>query len=151
VASVHNAWHFPPNRRICLNVPLGQSSWFCALIRVAAIFRFLLQGFHNWTLNPFHMMGLRVCWCAFIHGATVENTLFEDGDASNTFRAFNPASGRNLLDGHCQPLLVTDFWDRLFQQALAALLHAVCARHRLVDECGWCCRFSPEPARLRLR
>jgi len=42
------------------------------------------------------------------------------------------------------------FWDRLFQQALAALLHAVCARHRLVDECGWCCRFSPEPARLRL-
>jgi len=26
--------------------------------------------------------------CA-IHGATVENTLFEDGDASNTFRAFN--------------------------------------------------------------
>ena len=42
---------------------------------VAAIFRFLLflQGFHNWTLNPFHMMGvagilggaLLVCnsWC----------------------------------------------------------------------------------------
>jgi len=27
--------------------------------------------------------------CA-IHGATVENTLFEDGDGSNTFRAFNP-------------------------------------------------------------
>lgn len=27
--------------------------------------------------------------CA-IHGATVENTLFEDGDSSNTFRAFNP-------------------------------------------------------------
>jgi len=33
-----------------------------------------------------------VCWvfCCAIHGATVENTLFEDGDASNTFRAFNP-------------------------------------------------------------
>ncbi|WOK93757.1 photosystem I assembly protein [Canna indica] len=27
--------------------------------------------------------------CA-IHGATVENTLFEDGDGANTFRAFNP-------------------------------------------------------------
>ena len=27
--------------------------------------------------------------CA-IHGATVENTLFEDGDGSNTFRAFEP-------------------------------------------------------------
>lgn len=27
--------------------------------------------------------------CA-IHGATVENTLFEDGDGANRFRAFNP-------------------------------------------------------------
>ena len=27
--------------------------------------------------------------CA-IHGATVEKTLFEDGDGANTFRAFNP-------------------------------------------------------------
>ena len=51
---------------------------------VAAIFRFLLflQGFHNWTLNPFHMMGVAgilggALLCA-IHGATVENTLFED-------------------------------------------------------------------------
>ena len=25
-----------------------------------------------------------------IHAATVENTLFEDGDAANTFRAFTP-------------------------------------------------------------
>ena len=41
--------------------PLGQSSWFFApSYGVAAIFRFLLflQGFHNWTLNPFHMMGV---------------------------------------------------------------------------------------------
>jgi hypothetical protein len=39
--------------------------------------------------------------CA-IHGATVENTLFEDGDSSNTFRAFNPTQSeetyvRNVL------------------------------------------------------
>ena len=47
---------------------------------VAAIFRFILffQGFHNWTLNPFHMMGVAgvlgaALLCA-IHGATVENT-----------------------------------------------------------------------------
>ena len=47
---------------------------------MAAIFRFLLflQGFHNWTLNPFHMMGVAgilggALLCA-IHGATVENT-----------------------------------------------------------------------------
>jgi photosystem II P680 reaction center D2 protein len=65
---------------------------------VAAIFRFILffQGFHNWTLNPFHMMGVAgvlgaALLCA-IHGATVENTLFEDGDGANTFRAFNPTA-----------------------------------------------------------
>jgi len=34
--------------------------------------------------------GVLVERCCVIHGATVENTLFEDGDASNTFRAFNP-------------------------------------------------------------
>ena len=63
---------------------------------VAAIFRFLLflQGFHNWTLNPFHMMGVAgilggALLCA-IHGATVENTLFEDGEQANTFKAFEP-------------------------------------------------------------
>ena len=41
--------------------PLGQSGWFFApSFGVAAIFRFILffQGFHNWTLNPFHMMGV---------------------------------------------------------------------------------------------
>jgi hypothetical protein len=25
-----------------------------------------------------------------IHGGTIENTLFEDGDRANTFHAFNP-------------------------------------------------------------
>jgi photosystem II P680 reaction center D2 protein len=39
---------------------------------------------------PFHMMGVAgvlgaALLCA-IHGATVENTLFEDGDGANTFR-----------------------------------------------------------------
>ena len=45
---------------VFLVYPLGQASWFFApSFGVAAIFRFLLflQGFHNWTLNPFHMMG----------------------------------------------------------------------------------------------
>jgi len=44
---------------VFLIYPLGQASWFFApSFGVAAIFRFLLflQGFHNWTLNPFHMM-----------------------------------------------------------------------------------------------
>merc|ERR1712194_732045 len=77
---------------VFLLYPLGQASWFFApSFGVAAIFRFLLflQGFHNWTLNPFHMMGVvgilgGALLCA-IHGATVENTLFEDGDAANRF------------------------------------------------------------------
>jgi photosystem II P680 reaction center D2 protein len=46
---------------VFLLYPLGQASWFFApSFGVAAIFRFLLflQGFHNWTLNPFHMMGV---------------------------------------------------------------------------------------------
>lgn len=33
--------------------------------------------------------------CA-IHGATVENTLFEDGDGANTFRAFNPTQAEEV-------------------------------------------------------
>ncbi|KAF3947510.1 hypothetical protein CMV_026366 [Castanea mollissima] len=82
---------------VFLIYPLGQSGWFFApSFGIASIFRFILffQGFHNWTLNPFHMMGVAgvlgaALLCA-IHGATVENTLFEDGDGANTFRAFNP-------------------------------------------------------------
>ena len=66
--------------------PAGQSSWFFGpSYGVAAIFRFLifLQGFHNWTLNPFHMMGvagiLGGALLSAIHGATVVNTLYLDG------------------------------------------------------------------------
>ncbi|KAM3682382.1 hypothetical protein ACB098_12G069700, partial [Castanea mollissima] len=82
---------------VFLIYPLGQSGWFFApSFGVATIFRFILffQGFHNWTLNPFHMMGvvgvLGVALLCAIHGAIVENTLFEDDDGANTFRDFNP-------------------------------------------------------------
>ena len=46
---------------VFLVYPLGQTGWFFApSLGVAGIFRFILffQGFHNWTLNPFHMMGV---------------------------------------------------------------------------------------------
>ena len=46
---------------VLLIYPLGQSGWlFAPSFGVAVIFRFILffQGFHNWTLNPFHMMGV---------------------------------------------------------------------------------------------
>lgn len=45
-------------------------------------------GFHNWTLNPFHMIGvasvLGAALLCGIHSATVKNTLFEDGDSALT-------------------------------------------------------------------
>jgi len=65
----------------------------------------------------------------WIHGATVENTLFEDGDASNTFRAFNPTQAEETYS----MVTANRFWSDfgIFQQALAALLHAVCASHGL--------------------
>ena len=60
---------------IFLIYPLGQHSWFFApSFGVAAIFRYILfiQGFHNITLNPFHMMGVAgiqsVLYCCTVNG-----------------------------------------------------------------------------------
>nr|YP_009589668.1 photosystem II protein D2 [Selaginella remotifolia]QBL76251.1 photosystem II protein D2 [Selaginella remotifolia] len=97
--------------------PLGQSGWFFAPgFGVAAISRFIpfFQGFHNWTLNPFHMMGVAgvpgaALPCA-IHGATVENTLFEDGDGANTFRAFNPTQSEETYS----MVTANRFWSQIF-------------------------------------
>ena len=102
---------------VFLMYPLGQSSWFFApSFGVAGIFRFILflQGFHNWTLNPFHMMGVAgilggALLCA-IHGATVENTLFEDGEASNTFRAFEPTQSEETYS----MVTANRFWSQIF-------------------------------------
>merc|ERR1711970_1252483 len=55
---------------VFLIYPLGQSGWFFApSFGVAAIFRFILffQGFHNWTLNPFHMMGVAFANKRWLH------------------------------------------------------------------------------------
>ncbi|KAH0853901.1 hypothetical protein HID58_092796 [Brassica napus] len=100
----------------------GQSGWFFApSFGVAAIFRFILffQGFHNWTLNPFHMMGVAgvlgaALLCA-IHGATVENTLFEDGDGANTFRAFNPTQAEETYS----MVTANRFWSQIFGVAFS--------------------------------
>jgi hypothetical protein len=43
--------------------------------------------------------------CA-IHGATVENTLFEDDDGANTFRTFNPTQAFLHLE---KKLLLTQY------------------------------------------
>ena len=107
---------------VFLVYPLGQTGWFFApSFGVAAIFRFILffQGFHNWTLNPFHMMGVAgvlgaALLCA-IHGATVENTLFEDGDGSNTFRAFNPTQAEETYS----MVTANRFWSQIFGVAFS--------------------------------
>ncbi|KAI3954741.1 hypothetical protein MKW92_023441 [Papaver armeniacum] len=77
---------------------------------VAAIFRFIMffQGFHNWTLNPFHVMGVvgvlgAALLCA-IHGATMENTLFEDGDGP-----------KRLI----QMVTANSFWSQIFEVAFS--------------------------------
>ncbi|GMP74570.1 hypothetical protein CsSME_00031965 [Camellia sinensis var. sinensis] len=45
-----------------------------------------------------------------IHGATVENTLFEDGDGANTFRAFNPTQAEETYS----MVIANRFWSQIF-------------------------------------
>merc|ERR1712100_520959 len=101
--------------------PYNAIAFLAPSFGVAGIFRFILffQGFHNWTLNPFHMMGVAgvlgaALLCA-IHGATVENTLFEDGDGSNTFRAFNPTQAEETYS----MVTANRFWSQIFGVAFA--------------------------------
>lgn len=107
---------------VFLVYPLGQSSWYFApSFGVAAIFRFLLflQGFHNWTLNPFHMMGvagiLGAALLSAIHGATVVNTIFQDGSAFTTFRAFSPSQPQETYS----MLTANRFWSQIFGLAFS--------------------------------
>ena len=102
---------------VFITYPLGQSSWFFApSFGVASIFRFLLflQKFHNWTLNPFHMMGvagiLGGALLSAIHGATVVNTIYQDKLSYSTFRAFSPTQPEETY------LIVTAnrFWAQVF-------------------------------------
>ena len=101
---------------------VGARAPFAVICRnVSAIFRFLLfiQGFHNFTLNPFHMMGVAgilgaALLCA-IHGATVQNTIFEDGDAANTFRAFTPTQAEETYS----MVTANRFWSQIFGVAFS--------------------------------
>jgi photosystem II P680 reaction center D2 protein len=107
---------------VFLVYPLGQSSWFFApSFGIAAIFRFLLflQGFHNWTLNPFHMMGvagiLGGALLSAIHGATVVNTLYQDGAAYTSFRAFSPTQAEETYS----MMTANRFWSQIFGVAFS--------------------------------
>ena len=107
---------------VFLIYPLGQSSWFFApSFGVASIFRFLLflQGFHNWTLNPFHMMGvagiLGGALLSAIHGATVVNTIYQDGGAYTTFRGFSPTQPEETYS----MVTANRFWSQIFGVAFS--------------------------------
>ena len=107
---------------VFLVYPAGQSSWFFGpSYGVAAIFRFILflQGFHNWTLNPFHMMGvagiLGGALLSAIHGATVVNALYLDGAAATTFRAFSPLQPEETYS----MVTANRFWSQVFGVAFS--------------------------------
>ncbi|MGH2414026.1 MAG: photosystem II D2 protein (photosystem q(a) protein), partial [Microcystaceae cyanobacterium] len=102
---------------VFLIYPVFQSSWFFApSLGVAGIFRFILffQGFHNFTNNPFHQMGVTgvlggALLCA-IHGATVQNTLFEDTKGFNTSRGFSPTQAEETYS----MVTANRFWSQIF-------------------------------------
>ena len=107
---------------VFLIYPLGQSSWFFGpSFGVASIFSFLLflQGFHNWTLNPFHMMGvtgiLGGALLSAIHGATVVNTIYRDGLSYTTFRAFSPTQPEETYS----MVTANRFWSQIFGVAFS--------------------------------
>lgn len=107
---------------VFLVYPLGQSSWYFApSFGVASIFRFLLfiQGFHNWTLNPFHMMGvagiLGGALLSAIHGATVVNTIYQDGRSFSTTRAFSPSQPEETYS----MVTANRYWSQIFGVAFS--------------------------------
>ena len=86
---------------VFLIYPLGQSGWFFApSFGVAAIFRFILffQGFHDGYA-----------------ASLVDNTLFEDGDGSNTFRTLNPMQAEETYS----MVTANRFWSQVFGVAFS--------------------------------
>ena len=72
------------------------------------------RAFHNWTLNPFHMMGvagiLGGALLSAIHGVTVENTLYQDGEQANTFKAFDSTQEEETYS----MVTANRFWSQIF-------------------------------------
>jgi len=117
---------------VFLMYPLGQSSWFFSPHSETALpIPAVLPGFHNWTLNPFHMMGvagvLSGLRCDAVMAPQLKRCL---KTVMLPHLPCLPTSRKKpALDGYRQPLLVTDFGIAF---PTSAALHAVCARHRLV-------------------
>ncbi|EEF45090.1 conserved hypothetical protein [Ricinus communis] len=59
---------------------------------------------------------LGVALMCVIHGATIENTLFEDGDGVNAFRAFNPTQAEETYS----IVIANCFWSQIVGKIHAA-------------------------------
>ena len=103
---------------VFLIYPLGQSSWFFApsflVLRQDLQISAVPPRFHNWTLNPFHMMGvagiLGGALLSAIHGVTVENTLYQDGEQANTFKASDSTQEEETYS----MVTANRFWSQIF-------------------------------------
>ena len=101
--------------------PLGQASWFFGpSFGVVTIFRFLLfiQGFHNWTLNPFHDGSCRYFRRSTLVSnpwGTVVNTIYQDGNSYSTFRAFSPTQPEETYS----MVTANRFWSQVFGVAFS--------------------------------
>ena len=172
--------------------PLGQSSYFAPSFGIAAIFigmLFLQEAhnwasfdnwcldnsttFHNWTLNPFHMIGEGTVTfrtlnpfhmigvggiCGFlIHGGTVINTIYQDGQENahsfsmllhhaNMRNAFGPIINTIYQDGQAYTtfrafsvsspsetysmVTANRFWSQIFGVAFTRLMGSVISNKR---------------------
>ena len=73
------------------------------------------QGFHNWTLNPFHMMGVAGVsgWCPALcdsRGHRGEHAVSRMVRNANTFRAFEPTQAEETYS----MVTANRFWSQIF-------------------------------------
>jgi photosystem II P680 reaction center D2 protein len=80
-----------------------------------AIYRWFILLMFLFDVSGFCMCVLGAALLCAIHGATVENTLFEDGDGANTFRAFNPTQAEETYS----MVTANRFWSQIFGVAFA--------------------------------
>ena len=102
---------------VFLVYPFGQGSFSDAMpLGISGTFNYMLvfQAEHNILMHPFHMMGvagiLGGALLSAIHGVTVENTLYEDGDQANTFKAFDSTQEEETYS----MVTANRFWSQIF-------------------------------------
>ena len=72
-----------------------------------------------------------------IHGVTVENTLYEDGEGTNTFKGFQSDQEEETYS----MVTANRFWSQIFgivfsNKALFPFLYVICSRYGALDPCA---------------